>query len=683
MKEKSKSALLAEIQALKSQLKTLETKHAEVVLSAVAALPVSFFVSDMDGKIVYANPAAMVMAGSDNRDLRDRDLRTHLVDSGKTEEILRQTRERGRYSGEYMTRGLDGREFWVRSENAVIRDEAGQETGVVGIVWDITEKRQGEVLKEEYKHRLETEVADRTAQLKTANRQLIGQIQKYMASEKSLRDSEEKYRKVVEGSNDGICISVNGHVKFANQRFAEMLECDPNDVLERTLDDFVSSECQPVMQNMRERFRSGESDRFRFEIVAETQFKRCINLEVTLTRMMCEGTPAALLFVRDVTAQRRMESELLKVHQLESIGKMAGGLANDFNNILTAILGYISIMGNYGKDNPRIAKVTQKAEMVSLQARDLTQQLLTLSHTGPPVKSETSIRDILKGAAGLALRGGKIRCEYDFAEDLWPVLVDGGQVHQAVFNVVANASQASLGSGQVWITAENARVTADMNLPLNSGTYVRVQVKDHGSGISQQHLDRIFDPFFSTKQNSSGLGLVLTHSVVTNHGGWITAASEPGNGTLITLYIPAVETSLHPDPIMARGMLWGSGKILLMDDEESVRDVSDLMLRELGFEGEFAQNGEEAIAKFKAALDANEPFSAVILDLTVPIGMGAQATLPELKRLDPNIKVLLASGYINDSVMTHFAAHGYHGVIRKPFRLEDLSTALAALLAEP
>jgi signal transduction histidine kinase/ActR/RegA family two-component response regulator len=386
--------------------------------------------------------------------------------------------------------------------------------------------------------------------------------------------------------------------------------------------------------------------------------------------------------VRDVTERRHLEDEQLKTGKLESISQLAGGIAHDFNNILTSIMGNVSLARQVLSGRADVQDMLGDTEKAALRARKLVKQLLAFSRGGAAVKRSVELGEVVREATHFALRGANVRCVFEEAGPLRTVHGDEGQLGQLVDNLVINAKQAMPGGGVIRIGVANCRVEEDdpaLAGILPPGDYLRVTVADAGVGIAEEHLQRIFDPYFTTKQNGVGLGLATSLSIVKRHDGHIGVASELGVGTTVTIHLPAAPEPAPRDREALRPRS-GRGRVLVMDDEDVVLQVVRKMLEHLGCTVATARGVEEAVREYRLGLESGARFDAVLVDVTIPGGPGGQEALRQLQALDPEVRAIVSSGYAEEPILADFQRYGFRGAIPKPYRIEDLAQVLEAVL---
>jgi PAS domain S-box-containing protein len=378
----------------------------------------------------------------------------------------------------------------------------------------------------------------------------------------------------------------------------------------------------------------------------------------------------------DVTEKQRLEQQLRQTQKLESIALLAGGIAHDFNNILTGILGNVSLARSLVAEEGKASERLIEAERAALRAQDLTQQLLTFSKGGAPIRRPARLEPLVREAVTFALRGSSVGVEFALAEGLWPAEVDPGQVNQALGNIVLNAVQAMPTGGTLRVRAENTVLELGNPFSLAAGEYVAIAVTDTGIGMSASLLSRIFDPFFTTKQKGNGLGLTTTYSIVQGHHGHVAVESQLGLGSTFTVYLPATTKAIEEREQTEAPLRAGQGRVLVMDDEPMVRDLAAEILTSNGYTVECARDGCEAVEIFRRATLAGAPFDAVIMDLTVAGGMGGREALPHLREIDPHVRAIVSSGYSNDPIMANYHEHGFRAVLVKPYTVTLLLTSL-------
>ena len=408
--------------------------------------------------------------------------------------------------------------------------------------------------------------------------------------------------------------------------------------------------------------------------------ERMVVYTAALIREPAGRSVGAVAVFRDITAHQRLEEDALKAQKLESVGVLAGGIAHDFNNILTAVIGNIALAKMLVPGVDRVNHALSEAEKAAWRARGLTQQLLTFARGGAPVKREGSLAVLLREAVPFALAGSKAKCHVVVADDLWTIAFDPGQLSQAISNLVINAAQAMPSGGIIHIEARNAEIAGENPHVLPPGPHVRILVADTGNGIPKAHLAKIFDPYFTTREGHSGLGLATTYSIIRRHGGVIRVESEEGRGTQFEVYLPAQAAPIAPaKPAPRRHQ---RDRILILDDEPALLTLLAALLDHLGYETSAAQDGAQAVADYAQALREGRPFAAVILDLTVAAGVGGEECLRRLQSLDPDVRAIVSSGYCSDPIMADFARFGFRAAITKPYQLHELEEAIHGVLVE-
>lgn len=386
-----------------------------------------------------------------------------------------------------------------------------------------------------------------------------------------------------------------------------------------------------------------------------------------------------VLVFRDLTKEIKMEDDLAKVGRLESIGVLAGGLAHDLNNILTVIEGNLSLAKAREGGDHELVRLLEKAEEASERARELAKLLLVFSKGGEPIKKVVFIADLIRDTTKLGLSGSNVRPEFSIPSDLWSVEGDEEQLKQAVINLVVNARESMLGGGVLEVNAGNADVT-DGSDPISHAPRIWISFTDHGSGISPENLPKIFDLYFTNQSKGRGLGLSIVSSIVDKHGGTISVRSVVDVGSTFTIELPASKKAPKAVVEAHIGSKSVSGKVMWMDDEDGIRELAELMLTSLGYEAVVAKDGEEVLALYRTALSEGHPFDAVILDLTIPGGMGGRETIKRLLEMDKGVKAIVCSGYSNDETVSQHKEHGFKGSLPKPFKMTDLERMLREII---
>jgi PAS domain S-box-containing protein len=546
---------------------------------------------------------------------------------------------------EFETVGLKGRHVWLETHAVPFRNEHDEIVSLLGITRDITERK-----------RAEEELELKNVILSTQQ----------------------------ETSIDGILVvDENDTIISYNRRFSDLWEI-PHELVE-------SKGFAPVLELVAGRTADPESYMARVKYLYEHKEEKSLE-EVFLKDGRVFDRYSATMrgndgkyygrvwYLRDITERKRMEEELRKAHKLESLGVLAGGIAHDFNNLLTGILGNISLAKIMTDPDSKTFKRLDEAEKAVWRSRDLTKQLMTFSKGGAPVKKTASMEQIVKDSASFVLRGSNVRCDFAVSEHVWPVEVDEGQMNQVINNLIINADQSMVDGGIIEIGIENLTVAPENEMSLKEGLYVKITIRDHGAGIPEEYLHKIFDPYFTTKQKGSGLGLASVYSIIKNHNGYVGVESKVGVGTTFQVYIPASENGLSEATEIKENPHAGSGRILVMDDEEIIREVAAEILRHLGYCVVVCSDGSEAIELYRQAFETKEPFAAVIMDLTVPGRMGGKEAAARILEIEPDAVLIVSSGYSSDPVLANFRQYGFSGVVPKPFDAEGLASELKRLI---
>ncbi len=609
-------------------------------------------VVDEANKVAFVNTRMIEMLGYRSDEVLDHPVRL-FVDpemSGIAETNLDERRQgiKGQY--DLKLRRKDGTSMWALVTANPIVDRQGKYNGSLALITDISRRREVE-------DELETE--------------------------------KKRLAVTLESIGDGvISTDTEGRIHFMN-KIAERItgykrEEAIGEPIERLFRIIKEDSRQPCEDPVKRTLRSG--------LVAVLPRDTVLIARDGTERLIADSsapivtrggrTIGVVVVFRDVTKTRKIEDELIRSQKLESVGILAGGIAHDFNNILTALLGNIELAKNSATSSEEVIAGLKHAEIAGQRARELAQQLLTFAQGGAPIRKPTDISRLLREVVTLALTGSKVRCEFEFADDLWCVQVDQGQMSQVFSNLIINANQAMPEGGIIRIRAENIVLSAAQEIPLEAGGYVKVSVQDQGVGIHQDILAKIFDPYFTTKMKGRGLGLATVYSIVNRHEGYISAQSAPGVGTTFFIYLPVSEEEAAELDSMPRELPKGKGRVLFMDDEAIIRDTVSRMLIHMGYEVILAKDGEETIENYVRAKNMEEPIDVVIMDLTVPGGMGGKESIKPLLEIEPGVKVIASSGYSKDPVMANYRAYGFVDALSKPYFMREIAEILQRVIGE-
>jgi len=640
---------IAKNRKVEAELRRSERKYRELA----AMLPLAVFEMDRDLRLIYLNKSGMKLAGFSEEDLEKGIYTKDFVSPDFHElidEIVRRLFEGETIGGvEYSANDSKGRELPILVHASGIF-ENGKAVGIRGTVLDMSDR---------------------------------------IMLEESLQSSERKYRELVELLPMGI-IDVNrkGEITFLNRWALENFGYSREDFNKGLhLRSLLAPEELPVALERAEKIYNGGSYSGNEYTVVRKDGERFPVL-VSTAPIKEKGEYTGIRIVAaDMSTLRAMENDIQRIQKLESLGLLAGGIAHDFNNLLTAVMGNISLARIRLAKQRSAKEALEEAEKATARAEELTRQLLTFSKGGAPVLKTTSIGDLVTETAKFMLTGSETTFEIDMDEDLWHSDVDRGQISQVIENLVVNSKEAMPGRGVIRIQMNNTEPEHG-DYPdiagITAGKYIKILIRDEGAGIPEKYIGRIFDPYFTTKQNGSGLGLAVTYSIIKKHGGYISVQSEAGRGTVFTILLPASrkqpltvingEEKSQPEK--------GTGRILIMDDNRGIRRIASHMLDNLGYTSETARDGEEAVEKYREAHEAGDPHDVVILDLTVPGGTGGVDAVKSIQRINPSARCIISSGYTNDPIVSEYGKYGFCSVITKPYNAGKMSCVLKEAMKE-
>lgn len=618
--------------------------------------------TDNAGRITHVNPVAEEMTGCSQAEAQGQPLLevfhiinaktrepafnpvAHVLETGKTVGLANHT----------VLIAKDGREYQIADSAAPIKESDNTTVGVVLVFRDVTEE-----------YRLRDEMEQAHALLKA----------------------------VVEQSHVPMVMATapEGRIRLINQACLEFLGEPEKNYIDCYLHSLefpwkfftTDGHCLSLQELPLVRALHGEATHGLQLLLEDSQgHVRHTTVEGIPIRNSEGVVVAGLAVFPDTTERQVAEEERRKLQKLESVGTLAGGIAHDFNNILMGVFGGIELAKMSLPKDHAAYKYIETAHQALARATHLTKQLLTFAKGGDPLFETFRLHRLIRDAVELNLSGSNVKAEENLPEDLWPIRADRGQISHVLANLIINAKQAMPDGGRLFISGENITASADEHLPA-PGEYVKIVLRDEGIGIPEKFLGRIFDPYFSTKQSGSGLGLAIVHSVVTKHHGHIRVESGTEAGTSFILYLPAQTSAPCREEAWYAQVVTGAtnkGRVLVMDDDPMVREIAGEMLGLLGYECVAVCDGREALEAYRAARKEQTPFCCVIMDLTIPGQMGGKETIGLLLGEDPQARVIVASGYSTDAIMTAYGDYGFKGRLPKPFQLHGLQQELAKVL---
>jgi two-component system, cell cycle sensor histidine kinase and response regulator CckA len=498
-------------------------------------------------------------------------------------------------------------------------------------------------------------------------------------TEQELRESESQLSNLFDNSPNAIALTYSACYVKVNSIFLEMFGYAREEVIGRSVLDMVSPESRETIRAMIGKRRYGDKNSLHLEIKGRRKNGSEFDLEIDTSVCVMGEKSYSIAHHRDISERKRTEEALNNTQKLEALGVLAGGIAHDFNNLMGGIFGYMDLARCSSKD-PFVTEFLEKALGTLHRARALTQQLLTFAKGGAPMLKVGDLLPCVKEAVQFALSGSNVSCDFELPENPYECHFDKNQICQVIDNIVINAQHAMPAGGTLRVAAKNVTFGEAEHPTLPRGGYIRISIRDHGIGIPKELLSRIFDPFFTTKSKGHGLGLATCYSIVKRHGGAIDVESELGKGSVFHVYLPAVSGPGAREKVFAEIRHRGTGNIIVMDDEDVMLDTIGTMLKGFGYTPSFAKNGNEALELFTADTPTNRPVVGIILDLTVPGGMGGKETIIAIRKIDSKIPIFVASGYADDPVMQNPSGFGFTASICKPFTKSELAEMLSNYL---
>lgn len=600
---------------------------------------------DLAGDMTFFNPAMCKSFGRSPGEMLGLNYREYTTEEGaaKLFSIFNQVFETGipNQLFEFDVLRTDGDVRLLEGSVSLLRNTEGEPVGFHGIMRDRTERKKAEL---------------------------------------ALRESEEKYRLLVENANDGICILQDGVVQFSNPRTLELTGYSKEELARRPFMALVEARDQETfLKNQATINEKNRSQIYAFRMI--NRQREPLWVELNGIPIVWEGRPAILNFLRDITPQKRMEAQFLQAQKMEAIGTLAGGVAHDFNNLLMGIQGNASLsLLDVGSDHPLYDRLKNIEQLVQAGA-GLTKQLLGSARGGKYEVKPADINKLLEVSSELFGRTHKdIVIHKYLQEGLWTVEVDRSQMEQVLLNLYVNAGHAMTGGGDLYLETKNRLLDEAQVRPYGvaPGPFVRISVTDTGIGMEESVRKRVFDPFFTTKEmgRGTGLGLASAYGIIKNHNGIINVYSERGEGTTFTIYLPTSKKEVLVESLLKKEILKGSETILFVDDEEGIVQIGKGLLERLGYRVIIARGGQEAIEIF---LRQSAHIDLVILDMIMP-GLNGGGTYDGLRAIQPEIKVLLCSGYSMNGEARAILDRGCKGFIQKPYSIFELSNRVRQIL---
>jgi PAS domain S-box-containing protein len=650
----------------------------------------ALIVVNIERKIEIVNTALLTMTGYTEHELIGKHPEVIIGKFTSGEDSVTRLLRSGIVSdfGTYF-RKKNGESIPISLSWSVLRNHDNKLSGIVFIGRDISEREKIQQELQKAREELEKRIEERTQELRIANEQLQEKIEAQLKFDSQLSAEKEWLSVTLQSIGDGVITTdSNGGIISMNPAAEHLTGWTQADAARKNIDE--------VYVCFNENGPGEKHSVHALSILIEESSNTPINNHSTIIsrdgikfKVAEQAAPifdnmgnkvGYVMAVRDITERIILEEELFKAKKLESINLLAGGIAHDFNNLLTSIVTNLFMAKMELPPNEETAQLITNAEKAAFRASNLTKQLLVFSKNGNASREKISIKEFIESSVGFYLSDSKSDYKLEFGDDLRKIVMDRGHIDQVLNNIINNADEAMPEGGSIVVQAHNIDLKSSHNLPVKPGKYIRISISDTGEGIDETIIHRIFDPYFTTRNASNGLGLTTAFAIVQKHGGHITVESTKNCGTVFNIFLPAAEDPPADTENQTATLSDSNHNILLMDDEETIRMSIKKVLKHLGYDCILTESGDHALQVVKEHLEKKVKFKAIILDLTVHGGKGAIDIVDDLHALDPDTRIIVSSGYANDKVITDFQKYGFDAAITKPYTIDNLADVLSRML---
>jgi PAS domain S-box-containing protein len=679
------SAIMVYIALFRCKLFSLSPEDAAGII--VKTMSDALIVVNIERKIEIINNALLTMLGYTEHELLGKHPEVIIGKFTTGEDSVTRLLRSGIVSdfGTYF-RKKNGETIPISLSWSVLRNHENKLSGIVFIGRDISEREKNEKELQNARDELEKRIEERTQELRIANEQLQIRIEEQLKFDARLAAEKEWLSVTLQSIGDGVITTDSlGCIISMNPAAEHLTGWPQNEAVGKYMNEIYlcnqdhqdesAPDLHAIALLMKEPSNKGPVNNHS-TIISRDGIKYRVAEQAAPIFDSIGNKVGYVMAVRDITERIVLEDELFKARKLESINLLAGGIAHDFNNLLTSIVTNLFMAKMELPPNEETAQLITNAEKAAFRASNLTKQLLVFSKTGSLTREKISVKEFIENSVGFYLSDSKSDYKLELNEDLWKIVIDRGQLDQVLNNIINNADEAMPEGGSIIVKARNVDITSSHNLPIKHGNYVCISICDTGEGIDKTNLHRIFDPYFTTRSSSNGLGLTTAFAIVQKHGGHITVESTLNCGTVFNIFLPASEDPPADTLNQSTSLTESQHNILLMDDEETIRLSIKKVLNHLGYECILTENGDHALQAVKEHIDKSIKFKAIILDLTVHGGKGAVDIIDELRLIDPDAKIIVSSGYANDKVIINYQKYGFHAAITKPYTIDNLASVL-------